>query len=104
MSGVPRCCWAGCVQSRGRGAAHEAILEAVDNVLIADVGDGGAGVEEASGVGPQGLVLLLLALRQVVMNTCPKHGALEVIDENPLQVLPGVDGVWLEALKPGEWC
>jgi hypothetical protein len=43
-------------------------------------------------------------LRQVVMNTCPKHGALEVIDENPLQVLPGVDGVWLEALKPGEWC
>jgi hypothetical protein len=38
------------------------------------------------------------------MSTCSKHGALEVVDENPLQVLLGVDGVWLEAFKSGEWC
>jgi hypothetical protein len=60
----------------------EAILEAVDDVLVEDVGDGGTGVEEALGVGPQDLVLLLLALRQVMTSTCPKHGALEVVDEN----------------------
>jgi hypothetical protein len=81
----------------------KAILEAVDDVLIGDVGDGGASIEETPGVRPQGLVLLLLALRQVMASTCSKHGALEVVDKNPLQVLPGVDGVWLEALKPGEW-
>jgi hypothetical protein len=40
----------------------EAILEAVDDVLVGDVGDGGTYLEEAPGVGPQGLVLLLLDL------------------------------------------
>jgi hypothetical protein len=30
------------------------------------------------------------------------HGSLEVVDEGPLEVLPGVDGVWLEAFKPSE--
>jgi hypothetical protein len=40
----------------------EAILEAVDDVLVGDVGDGGAHLEEVPGVGPQGLVLLLLDL------------------------------------------
>jgi hypothetical protein len=39
----------------------EAVLEAVD-VLVGDVGDGGAHLEEAPGVGPQGLVLLQLDL------------------------------------------
>jgi hypothetical protein len=48
--------------------------------------------------------LLLLALRQVMMSTCSKHGALEVVDEDPLQVLLGVDGVWLEAFEPCEGC
>jgi hypothetical protein len=28
----------------------------------------------------------------------------EVFDEDPLQVFPGVDGVWLEAFEPGKWC
>jgi hypothetical protein len=37
-------------------------LEAVDDVLIGDVSDGGAHLEEAPVVGPQGLVLLLLDL------------------------------------------
>jgi hypothetical protein len=42
---------------------EEAILEAVDDVLIGDVGDGGAHLEETPGVGPQSLVHLLLHLR-----------------------------------------
>jgi hypothetical protein len=29
---------------------------------------------------------------------------LEVVDEGSLEVLPGVDGVWLEAFKPSEGC
>jgi hypothetical protein len=82
----------------------EAVLEAVDDVLVGDVGDGGVGVEETPGVRPQGLVPFLLALRQFMASSCSKHGALEVVDKDPLQVFPGVDGVWLEAFKPGEWC
>jgi hypothetical protein len=34
-------------------------LEAMDDVLVGDVFDGGVHLEEAPGVGPQGLVLLL---------------------------------------------
>jgi hypothetical protein len=82
----------------------EAILEAVDDVLIGDVGDCGAHLEEAPGVGSQGLVHLLLDLRQVMTITCSEHGTLEVVDENPLQVLLEVDGVWLEAFEPGDRC
>jgi hypothetical protein len=37
-------------------------------------------------------------------STFLEHGALEVVDEDLLQILPGVDGVFLEAFKPGEWC
>jgi hypothetical protein len=37
-----------------------------------------------------------------MVSTYSKHGDLEVVDEDPLQVLPGVDGVWLEAFEPGE--
>jgi hypothetical protein len=40
----------------------EANLEAVDDVLVGDVGDCGTHLKEAPGVGPQGLVLLLLDL------------------------------------------
>jgi hypothetical protein len=40
----------------------EAILEAVDDILVGDVGDGGVHLKEASSVGPQGLVVLLLDL------------------------------------------
>jgi hypothetical protein len=49
----------------------EAVLKAVDDVVVGDVGDGGACLEETAGVGSQGLVLLLFALRQVVTSTCP---------------------------------
>jgi hypothetical protein len=62
----------------------EPILEAVDDVLVGDVSNGGMSVEETSGVIPQGLIPLLLALRQVMASTFSKHGALEVVDEDPL--------------------
>jgi hypothetical protein len=32
------------------------------------------------------------------------RGSLKVVDESPLEVLPRVEGVWLEAFKPGEGC
>jgi hypothetical protein len=41
---------------------EEPILEAADDVLVSDVGDGGAHLEETPSVGPQGLVHLLLHL------------------------------------------
>ena len=44
------------------------------------------------------LVLLLFALGQVMPSTCLGDGPLEVVDEDLLQVILGVDGVWLEAL------
>jgi hypothetical protein len=59
----------------------EAIFEAVNDVLIGDVGVGGACVEETPGVRPQGLIPLLLAVRQVMESTCSKHGALKVVNE-----------------------
>jgi hypothetical protein len=41
---------------------EEAILEAADDVLVGNVGDGGSHLEEAPGVRPQGLIQLLLNL------------------------------------------
>jgi hypothetical protein len=81
---------------------EEPVLEAADNVLVGDVGDGGTHLEETPGVGPQGLVHLLLHLGQIVVSARSNHGSLEVVDEGSLEVLPGVDGVWLEAFKPSE--
>jgi hypothetical protein len=37
-----------------------------------------------------------------MMSTCSDHGYLEVVDEGPLGVLLGVDGVWFKAFKPNE--
>jgi hypothetical protein len=39
-----------------------------------------------------------------VVSTRSDHGSLEVVDEGPLEVRPGVNGVWLEAFKPSEGC
>jgi hypothetical protein len=39
-----------------------------------------------------------------VGSACSDHGSLEVVDEGPLEDLPRVDGVWLEAFKPREGC
>ena len=54
-------------------------------------------------VGAQSLVLLLLALGQVMTSTCPRDGPLIVVEEDFLEVIPVVDGVWLEALQPCDW-
>jgi hypothetical protein len=37
-----------------------------------------------------------------MMSIRSDHRSLEVVDEGPLKILPGVDGVRLEALKPSE--
>jgi hypothetical protein len=37
-----------------------------------------------------------------MVNACSNHGVLEVVNEGPFEVLPGVDGVWFETFKPSE--
>jgi hypothetical protein len=44
----------------------------------------------------------LLDLGEIVASACSNHGSLEVVDEGPFEVHPGVDGVWFEAFKPSE--
>ena len=68
-------------------------MEAVDDVVVGDVGDGGAGVEESFEVRPQSFPALLLAQPEVVPSSWTMNRALKVVDEERLQVLPGVDGV-----------
>jgi hypothetical protein len=77
---------------------EEPILEVVDDILI------GAHLEETPGIGPQGLIHLLLHLGQIMASARSDLGSLEVVDESSLEVLPRVDRVWLEAFKPGEGC
>jgi hypothetical protein len=80
----------------------DAIVEAVDDVVLRDVRDGGANVEEATSVGPQELVTFLLTLSKIVTSTRASNYSLEVVDEDPLEPLLGVDGVVAEALQPCE--
>jgi hypothetical protein len=78
----------------------DAIVEAVDDVILRDVRDGGADVEEATCAGPQELVTFLFTLSKIVMSTCASDRSLEVVDEDLLESLLGVDGVVAEALQP----
>jgi hypothetical protein len=55
-------------------------------------------VEEATHVRPQELVTFLLTLSKIVTSTCMGNCSLEVVDEDPLEPFPGVDGVDAEAL------
>jgi hypothetical protein len=80
----------------------DAVVEAVDDVVLRDVRDGGPNVEETTCVGPQELVSFLFALGKVVMSTYSSDRPLEVIDEDLLESLPRVDGVAAEALQPRE--
>jgi hypothetical protein len=80
----------------------DAVVEAVDDVVLRNVCDGGADVEEAACVGPQELVTFLLTLGKIVTSTCTSDCSLEVVDEDLLEALPGVDGVAAEALQQGE--
>jgi hypothetical protein len=81
----------------------DAIVEAIDDVLLGDVDDGGVCVEKAASVGSQEPVLFLFALRQVVMSTCSSNRPLKVVGENSLQIIPGVDGVFREAFQPCDY-
>jgi hypothetical protein len=69
----------------------DAVVETIDDVILRDVGDGGANVEEATCVGPQELITLLLTLSKIVTSTCMSNRSLEVVDEDLLEALPGVD-------------
>jgi hypothetical protein len=78
------------------------VIEAVDDVFLRDVHDGSANVEETTCVGPQELVTFLFTLSKIVMSTCASGRPLEVVYEDPLEPLPGVDRVAAEALQPRE--
>jgi hypothetical protein len=80
----------------------DAVVEAVDDVVLRDVRDGGANVEEVMSVGPQELVTFLFTLSKIVTSACASNRSLEVVDEDLLEPLPGVDGVVAEALQPRE--
>jgi hypothetical protein len=79
------------------------VAEARDDVLLEDVSDRGAFVEEAASVGSQELVMFLFALRQIVTSTCSSNCPLKVVGEDSLQIIPGVDEVFPEACQPCEW-
>jgi hypothetical protein len=80
----------------------DAVVETVDDVVLRDVRDGSANIEEATCVGPQKLVTFLFALSKIVTSTCASDRPLEIVDEDLLEPLPGVDRVVPEALKPSE--
>jgi hypothetical protein len=80
----------------------DAVVEAIDDVVLRDVCDGGANIEEMTRVGPQELVTFLFTLSKIVMSTCVSDRSLEVVDKDLLESLPKVDGVVAEALQPRE--
>jgi hypothetical protein len=80
----------------------DAVVEAVDDVVLRDICDGGVDVKKATCVGPQELVTFLFTLSKIVTSTCASNRSLEVVDEDLLEPLPGVDGVVAETLQPCE--
>jgi hypothetical protein len=82
----------------------DAVVEAIDDIVLRDVRDSGANVEEATRVGPQELITFLIALGKIVSSTCTGNRSLKIIDEDLLKSFPGVDGVAAEALQPSERC
>jgi hypothetical protein len=82
----------------------DAIVEAVDNVLLRDIHNGGTHVEEMACVGPEELVAFLFTLSKVMMSTCMGDRPLKVVNEDFLEPLLGVDRVVIEALQPCERC
>jgi hypothetical protein len=80
----------------------DAVVEAVDGVVLRNFCNGGANVEEVACVGPQELVTFLFTLGKIMTSTCTSDRSLEVVDEDFLESLPGVDGVVAEAFQPRE--
>jgi hypothetical protein len=81
----------------------DAIVEAFDDVILRDVRDSNANVEEAMCVGPQELVSFLFTLSKIVTSAYTSDRPLEVVDEDLLEPLLGIDRVVVEALQPCEW-
>jgi hypothetical protein len=50
----------------------DAVVEAVDNVVLRDVRDGSADVEEATCIGPQEPVTFLFTPSKIMMSTCTR--------------------------------
>jgi hypothetical protein len=69
------------------GWVRDAVVEAVDDVVLRDVRDGGPNVEEAMCVGPQELVTFLFTLSKIVTSTCVSNRPLGVVDEDLLEPL-----------------
>jgi hypothetical protein len=82
----------------------ETFLEKVDDLLVGNIDYGSALVEKASHVLAQGLTLFLLHHSQVHASTRASHGARKVSGELILELVPLVDRVLVERLKPCEWC
>jgi hypothetical protein len=80
----------------------DAVVEAIDDVVLRNVRDSSANVEEATRVGLQELVTFLLALGKIVSSTYMGNRSLEIVDEDLLKLFPGVDGVAAEAFQPSE--
>jgi hypothetical protein len=74
----------------------ETVLEEVDDLLVGDVDNGDALVEEAPHVLAKGLALFLLHHCQVHASTRANHRAREVAGELFLKLVPLVDRVLLE--------
>jgi hypothetical protein len=71
----------------------DAVVETVDDVILRNVRDGGADVEEMTCIGPQELVTFLFTLSKIMTSTCASNRSLEVVNKDPLELFPGVDGV-----------
>jgi hypothetical protein len=83
-------------------AVVETVLEEVYDLLVGDIGYGGALVEEAPHVLAKGLALFLLHHSQVHASTQSAHSAREVAGELLLQLVPLVDRVLVQRLEPCE--
>jgi hypothetical protein len=80
----------------------DAVVDAIDDVVLRDVRDGSANIEEATCVGPQELVMFLFTLSKIVTSTCASDRSLEVVNEDLLEPFPRVDRVAAKALQPCE--
>jgi hypothetical protein len=78
----------------------DAIVEAFDDVFLRDIRNGSTDIKEIACIGPEELVTFLFTLSKIVTSTCSSDFPLEVVDEDLLEPLPGVDRIVAEALQP----
>ena len=78
----------------------DALLEGRDDHVVGDVRNLVADLAEPLDVLAEGLARPLLHKAQVVVGVCTLVRALEVGNEHPAELLPGVDGVLWQVAKP----